>query len=232
MSLALTTVSNGSVISAPDLRTYCSQVEDYVNQGIASADLLSTSWVESTHIYGPSFPGAPNPRGRFETGQTIYRQTGMDPLQEAIFHNRYNSGYVPVDRLCATFCVPETLDQGTSPKYDLLVEASFWCYSFGGINATVDEATDLAASFKLQMAGSNRDATQRNLYAGDAAAAVPYNGGIIYARKNHHMVARIQASSMAAGVYSVGVVVDVATNVDIRHIIVGGRTLRATWYVR
>jgi hypothetical protein len=231
MSLALTTVTNGNVISVTDLRTYVGLVEDYVNQGIAAADLLATSWVESTHIFGGQFYGSPNPRARFETGQTVYRHTGMDPLRERVFHNRYNSAGAYVDGLCATFAVPETLNQGTGDKYDLLVEASFWCYTFGGINGVIDD-TELAANFRFRLDDDTKGPTRRNLYTGDAVAATPYNGGIIYARKNHHMVYRIAAASMGVGLHNIGVVVDVATNNNTRHIIVGGRTLRASWYVR
>lgn len=232
MSLALTTVTNGNVISVTDLRTYVGLVEDYVNQGIAAADLLATSWVESTHIFGGQFYGSPNPRARFETGQTVYRHTGMDPLKERIFHSRYSSANVYIDGLNETFTIPETLNQGTGDKYDLLVEASFWSYSFGGANAAVND-TELAATFRMRIDGQVAGASRRDTYAGDAVpGAAPYNGGIIYARKNHHMVARIAAASGTTGLHSVGVVVDVATGVNINHVLVGGRTLRATWYVR
>lgn len=232
MPLALTTVSNGSAITATGLRTYVGQVETYVNQGIAAADLVTTAWVESTHIFGGQFFGAPNPRARFETGQTIYRYTGMDPLKERVYHNRFNTGIVSIDGLTATFCIPSTLDRGTAPRYDLLVEASFWSYSFGGDGLAIDDSAR-AATFRMVVDGSGVGATRRELYAGDAViTAVPYNGGIIYARKNHHMVTRIIAADATAGLHSVGVGVDVSGNALVRHILVGGRTLRATWYVR
>lgn len=231
MSLVLTTVVDGAVISAPALRVYCGQVETYINQEIAAADLLQTSWVKSTHIFGGQFYGAPNPRGRFETGQTVYRHVGMDPLRERVFHNNYNTQNAHIEGLNATFCVPESLNQGTSPRYDLLVEATFWSYTFGGEGGLVDNS-ELAAVFRLRLDGQVQAATDRNLPTGDGAAGTPYNGGIIYARKNHHMVARLLPAAVGAGLHSVGVVVDVQTNTNLRHVLVGGRTLRAAWYMR
>lgn len=233
MSLALTTVADGAVISATGLRAYVEQIETYTNEGIAVADIDPSDWVESTHIYGGSFYGSPNPRARFETGQTIYRHTGMDPLRERAFHKYYASANARIDKLTATFCVPESLVQGSSPYYDLLVEASFWCYEFGGANATLDERTDNAATFQMILGGTPKDKTTRKLYCSDAAyAAAPYEGGAIFARHNHHMVTRIAAADVGAGIHRVGVVVDVNSNVNVRHILVGGRTLRAAWYTR
>lgn len=236
MGLALTTVANGSVISAPDLRGYVEQIETYTNEGIAVVDLDPSDWVESTHIYGGSFYGSPNHRARFETGQTIYRHTGMDPVRQRVFHKNYDTGSVPIEGLAATFCVPESLVQGASPYYDLLVEASFWCYEIGENATTVDERTDSAAVFRLRLDGSVIASSRRVLYQGDGPAPIPgnpYQGGVIYTRKTHHIAHRLAAADVGAGVHNVSVVVDVnASTSTLIHILVGGRTLRASWYVR
>lgn len=236
MPLTLTTIVSGATTSASALRTYVGSIELYLNEGIVSADLDQTSWVERTNIYGPSFFAAPHHRSRFETGQVIYRQTSQDVLERTIHH--YNSGsgssgYVGIEGLAATFVVPEDLAQGSSPYYRLRAESSFFAYEYGGEAGTADEglAGGVTARFRMVVDGTRRAQSERPIYIGSENVV---GAGIFYARHNHHMSETIAAGSFAAGVHSVGVQVTVENPAgkQWQHIFVGGRNLRVGWWMR
>lgn len=232
MGLTLTTITPGATTSASALRTYVNTIETYINEGIVSADLLATAWVERTHVFGPSFFGSPNPRARFETGQVNYRHTSHDRLRRTIHHHQVNTGqYVAIDGLCDTYCLPETLRQGSSPYYRLRVEAAFYCFEYGGTGGAVDESTDLAAHFKMFVDEAQRPSSERQLYTGSGAALGP---GVIYARHNHHMSETIDDPTYnAAGIHHVAVKVNVESTANLwQHIFVAGRDLRVSWWLR
>jgi hypothetical protein len=236
VGLALTTIATGATTSATALRAYVNSIELYLNEGIATADLDQTSWVERTHIYGPSFFGAPHHRSRFETGQVLYRHTSQDILERTIHHYNANSGtaaYVGIEGLASTFVVPEALAQGSSPYYRLRTEAAFYAFEYGGTGGTADEGivSPDTTHFRMFVNETGRSQSSRSIYTGSEAVMGP---GLIYARHNHHMSETIVATGFTAGVHSVQVKVRVVAPAlrQWQHIFVGGRNLRVGWWMR
>ena len=72
MSLTLTTVVDGTLLTAAAVEDYIAKIERYGNEGVANADLDTAPWVNSVHIFKPEFYGSPSPRTQLVSGMAHY----------------------------------------------------------------------------------------------------------------------------------------------------------------
>lgn len=241
MSLSLTTVVDGTTITAAAIDGYVSTIETYLNEGIASGDLLATPWVESTHIFKPEFFGAPDKRAELVSGNAHYRVQGDSMYTAAAFHHDLiKNGIAYVPGLQVSFKCPA--------NSVVRVLCSFAAFEWGGIG-TVNEGpaalspAPRAALFKLHLDGSSvpfGSTTNRVLYeSGMSDPAVPTQEescvvGALVARKQHSIAEYVPVAS--AGVHTIGVSlaipVPVLTGIsyDQRHVFVLQRSIVVDYF--
>ena len=100
MSLTLTTVVDGTLLTAAAVEDYIAKIERYGNEGVANADLDTAPWVNSVHIFKPEFYGSPSPRTQLVSGMAHYFRKSdnlyQDDTQLAHTGRRlYGSGSTP-----------------------------------------------------------------------------------------------------------------------------------------
>lgn len=234
MGLTLTTVSNGTAITASAIRGYVTTVEKYLNEEIAAADLkTSAAWVTATQVFRPEFMGSPYPHTELVTGETHYRYTNADPARRAIHHDVINADqFVAVPGLQVTYQVPETLT-GSAPAFIATILTSFYTYEYGGAGSRTEGAR--CADFRLAVNGTTVASTERRLYTASRCTSDFEEAGAFLARKQHSM---LYFQIAAAGVHHAGVYVKVYTRTasgstdDWRHIFVAARSIVVDWYHR
>jgi hypothetical protein len=199
MGVSLSTFSDGTAISASDLRARVGTIEDFVNEGIVQGDYDSTAWTDTNHFYGPDFL-YPN-RMRFISSDISWRRTPGGHRNRSFHHHYSHAGaYVPVTGLGATFRV----DADSTP---LIVTASFYAWEIGGdLNAAADieNASYEAANFQLFVNGTAETETHRAIFASVGTAGLYYLVG----RKQ---LAMVWAGTVNKGVNHVQVKVKVNT---------------------
>lgn len=241
MGLSLTTVADGTTITAAAIEGYISTIETYLNEGVVSGDLLSTAWVESTHVFKPEFFGSPDKRAELMSGDAHYRVQGDSMYTAAAFHHdliKDGTAYVP--GLQVTFKCPAN-------TY-VRVLCSFAAFEWGGIGA-VDEGpaalTPLprAGTFKLHLDGSTVGGftTTRPLYeSGMSDPAAPTQEescvvGALVARKQHSIAEYVLVGT--AGTHTLGVALTIpkpgigaSASYDQRHVFVLQRSIVVDFY--
>lgn len=230
MALSFTGFVDGDIVSASTIKSQLDDVEDFVNEGISSSDLTtSTKWLTRELIYKPEFYGAPAPRVEAITGDTHYRLAPFGIPDQAHFHCDANLQAQAVHGLAVTFKVPRN-------NTNVSVACNFWAYESGGNisqtfctippTAGTDEVSDMeqddrhAAKFSLRFdAGQSSDddeiGTARYLYLGSDVSEAwidNYSGGTnpfrvtttanFIARKNFSIICH---KTLDQGVHSVAV---------------------------
>ena len=240
MSLTLTTVADGTTITAAAVQGYVSTIETYLNEGIASADLSASPWVESYHVFKPEFIGAPDKRAEMVSGDLHYRRQGDSLYTGAAFHHDLiKNGVAYVPGLQVTFKV----SGGTWVK----VLCSFSAFEWGGIG-TVDEGPAAASvagragTFKLHLDGAvvGGTTTSRNLFeSGMSDPAAPAQEesavvGALVARKQFSIAEYVYVSG--TGVHTIGVQLAIPAPVktgaswDQRHVFVLQRSIVVDYF--
>lgn len=241
MSLSLTTVVDGTPITAAAINSYITSIETYLNEGIASADLLATPWVESTHVFKPEFFGAPDKRAELVSGNLHYRVQGDSMYTAAAFHHDLiKNGVAYVPGLQVSFKCPA--------NSMVRVLCSFAAFEWGGIG-TVNEGpaalTPLprAGTFQLHLDGSSGPfgtTTTRPLYeSGMSDPAFPTQEescvvGALVARKQHSIAEYVPVAT--AGVHTIGVSLTIPAPVltgasyDQRHVFVLQRSIVVDYF--
>ena len=242
MGLSLTTVADGTTITAAAIEGYISTIETYLNEGIASADLLATPWVESTHVFKPEFFGSPDKRAAFVSGDVHYRIQGDSLYTAAAFHHDLiKNGVAYVPGLQVTFKCPAN-------TY-VRVLCSFAAFEWGGIGTVNEGPANLTdpprgGQFHLHLDGDTFGpfgvTTDRNLYeSGMSDPAVPAQGescvvGALVARKQHSIAEYVLVST--AGTHTIGVSLTIPEPVltgasyDQRHVFVLQRSIVVDFY--
>jgi hypothetical protein len=238
--LTLTTVADGTTITAAAVQNYISAIETYLNEGIATADVSSAPWVESYHVFKPEFIGSPDKRAEMVSGDLHYRLQGGSLYTGAAFHHDLiKNGVAYVPGLQVTFKVTG----GTWVR----VLCSFAAFEWGGIG-TVDEGPAVASvagragTFKLHLDGAviGGTTTSRNLYeSGMADPAVPAQEescvvGALVARKQFSIAEYVYVSG--TGVHTIGVQLAIPAPVktgaswDQRHVFVLQRSIVVDYF--
>lgn len=240
MGLSLTTVADGTTITAAAIEGYISTIETYLNEGIASADLLATPWVESTHVFKPEFFGSPDKRAELVSGDAHYRVQGDSMYTAGAFHHdliKDGTAYVP--GLQVTFKCPAN-------TY-VRVLCSFAAFEWGGIGSVNEGPAALtpvprAGTFKLHLDGAvvGGTTTTRALYeSGMSDPAVPTQEescvvGALVARKQHSIAEYVLVGT--AGTHTLGVALTIPEPVltgasyDQRHVFVLQRSIVVDFY--
>lgn len=160
MGLTLTTVVDGTTITAAAVQGYIETIETYLNEGIASADLQATpGWVQSTHVFKPEFFGSPDPRCELVSGDVHWRKYGDSLYTAAAAHYDLAKGakvFIPGLQVSFKLNVARTVR----------VLASFAAFEWGGVG-TVNEGAagsgtvGRVADFYVHQDGVLLDATTR-----------------------------------------------------------------------
>lgn len=210
MSVSITTFASGAVIDATTIRTKISDIETYLNEGMIAAD-RGSAWLGANHVYRPDFFGAPDPHTTLTSGESYFRQRSIDDRDRAFTSYYVNTAsWLPVPGLNITYQVPETLAQGASAQYRLMVFASFYVYEYGGnggnynVAATggMDEDTWKAGAVSLSHDGTHAYGGFLNIYNGSVSGN--YNAGTFYPRKQYTRCFAF-AGSPVAGTHNIGI---------------------------
>lgn len=166
MGISLSTFSDGTAISASDLRARVGTIEDFVNEGIVQGDYDSTAWVNSQHIFGPDFLYPKH--ARFTSSDLHWRMTPDGRQNRSVHHDAAHlDHFVPVVGLGATVRIPAN-------NTPIVISASFYAWEAGGGNGStpiVVEASQ-AAQFALFVNGTEQTGTRRDIYASTSANAM------------------------------------------------------------
>jgi hypothetical protein len=235
MGLTLTTVTDGTDITAAAVEDYIAKIERYLNEGVASGDLDTAAWVDSVHIFKPEFYGAPYPRTKLVSGMAhYYRKTDSIYTAAAFHYNLGRESYVHVPGLQATLKIP---DNSTRVN----VTASFAAFEWGGSD-TVDEGSTLSpasvvANFYLYQDETQLGHTGRRIYPSGATPTTDEETvlGALVARKQ---VCMSDSLSFNAGTRTCGVRVGVqfptisGALVDWKHVFVLQRNFVVDYHLR
>lgn len=235
MGLTLTTVVDGTPITAAAVEDYIAKIERYLNEGVASADLDTAAWVDSVHIFKPEFYGSPYPRTKLVSGMAhYYRKTDSIYTAAAFNYELGRESYVHVPGLQATLKIPEDNTR-------VNVNASFAAFEWGGSD-TVDEGATLAPSSVVSKLYLYQDETQlahtgRRLYPSGATPTTDAETvlGALVARKQ---ICMSDSLSFNAGTRTCGVRVAVqlptkaGAMADWKHVFVLQRNFVVDYHLR
>lgn len=201
MALALPLFVNGTIISAVDINARVVSIEDFVNEGIAQADLDAAAWVTTRHIYRPEFYGAPDPRCHAVSGDCRWRVTDDSIANSEPFHPEARVGrFVPVRGLAARI----QIDSTASASVTGTVRATFHAFEFEGAGGA-EEATE-AAQFRLYLDGSQ---------IGGSGVRRIYTAGIVSPagrqHKHHSLLWDFNLGELAVGVHNLSVRAQLST---------------------
>jgi hypothetical protein len=190
MPFAGTPFVNSATVLASDLIDNIGDIEDYVNQGIATGDLEASKWVKSSHIYRPDYyPG----RVELISGDCHYRKRDFGTGNRAVFHEDTGvSVFRTIPGLAATFHCP---NQSTA-YVDILSSLYAWEHG-GGMSVADDIERDPCARLAVFFDGVELSGTRRKVYASTT-------GILVLARKQITM-ARHSAAVITEGWHSVSV---------------------------
>lgn len=240
MPLALTTVTSGTAIDWLALKSYCAQIEYYLNENIPSGDLkTSAAWCGSTRIFKPDFHTGPAAFVRMVSGELHYRRRSGDADQRSVHHPEVNTPivagtggrYVPVEGMSVSFNVPESITTGAAPNHRVLTSMSWYAHECGGAG-TPDELADHCSDFVLFVNGATIPATACDLYTASGGAGYLYFGAakqysLFYPASvtpigQNHIGLRIRMYSKTTG----------GGTDDWRHVFIWNRTAKFRWYSR
>lgn len=242
MPVSLTAVVDGTPIDYDALRTYTESIEHYVNEGVVSADLQSTTpWVRSTQVFKPDFVTGIYSYARLVSGEVHWSRFGHGSFERSVHHSEVNTRndggssagkYVVVEGMTRTFSVPAAISTSataTVNTHRVAVAMDWYCYEMGGAG-TLDEDTDHCSDFALFVDGTAKAATARPLYTSSSGADGTI--GEFIGVKQYSI--RYPVSITTAGKHDIGLRIRMYTNASAgwRHIIVSGRTATWSWYVR
>lgn len=242
MPVSLTSVVDGTPIDYDALRAYTKSIEHYLNEGVVSADLQSTTpWVRSTQVFKPDFVTGIYSHARLTSGEVHWSKCGHSSFENSVHHSEVNTRqdgggtagkYVVVDGMTRTFSVPAAISTSataTVNTHRVAVAMDWYCYEMGGAG-TVDDSTDHCSGFALFVNGTEKGATERPLYTGSPGAG----GGISALGAVKQYSIRYPASITAPGKHEIGLRIRMYSHTaqKWRHIIVSGRTATWSWYVR
>lgn len=235
MGLTLTTVVDGTDITAAAVEDYVAKIERYLNEGVASADLDTAPWVDSVHIFKPEFYGSPYPRTKLVSGMAHhYRKTDSIYTVAAFDYRLGRESFVHVPGLQATLKIP---DNNTRVN----VTASFAAFEWGGSD-TVDEGSTLVpssvvANFHLYQDETQLAHTGRRIYPSGATPTTDAETvlGALVARKQ---ICMSDSLSFNAGTRTCGVRVRVrlptvsGAMADWKHVFVLQRNFVVDYHLR
>ena len=235
MGLTLTTVVDGTPITAAAVEDYIAKIELYLNEGVASADLDTAPWVDSVHIFKPEFYGSPSPRTKLVSGMAhYYRKTDSIYTTAAFHYELGRESYVHVPGLQATLKIPENSTR-------VNVTASFAAYEWGGSDV-VDEGstlspTSVVANFYLYQNDTQLAHTGRRIYPSGETPTTDETSvlGALVSRKQ---ICMSDSLSFNAGTNSCGVRVGVqlptvtGAMADWKHVFVLQRNFVVDYHLR
>jgi hypothetical protein len=235
MGLTLTTVVDGTSLTAAAVEDYVAKIERYLNEEVVSADLDTAAWVDSVHIFKPEFYGSPYPRTKLVSGMAHYYRKTDNIYTVAAFNYRLGrESFVHVPGLQASLKIP---DNSTRVN----VTASFAAFEWGGSD-TVDEGSTLTpssvvANFYLYQDETQLGYTGRRLYPSGATPTTEAETvlGALVARKQ---ICMSDSLSFNAGTRTCGVRVGVqlptttGALADWKHVFVLQRNFVVDYHLR
>lgn len=240
MGLTLTTVADGTPITAAAVSGYIQTIETYLNEGIAAGDLqASPGWVQSTHVFKPEFFGSPDHRCELVSGDVHWRKHGDSLYSAAAAHYDLAKG-------AKVFIPGLQVSFKASAGAQVRLLASFAAFEWGGVG-TVNEgpsgfSVGRVADFYLHQDGVLLDAvTRRGLFeSGQAAPGAPSLStdmlGALVARKQ---ISYAETHTFGtSGQHTMGVYAELkepvtaGSVVDWRHVFVLQRSIVVDYNVR
>lgn len=197
MPITLTTISSGADLTESVLNDLFASVEKWINGGIETADLQTSSeWIETYHIIQPEFYGSPSPRAIMPTTEIHYREQ-FDKNYSVVMSNDFIKTSFPIPGLSKTFHNIQITEDPT--RILAIFHCNFLCFenfvkqdyenaplTEGALNwkedTEIEVSAVLAGYFQLYVNGSPVIGTRRNLY---------WNFGNL-AVKNHSISAMFQ----------------------------------------
>jgi hypothetical protein len=223
MPLSLTVFSDGTSISASDIRDRVQDIEEYLNEGIVGADIKDTSpWVDSSKIYKPDFFRSPSPRAEMVSGDTWYRFRADGRENYAIFHP-----YATVDTWIPIPGASATVRNPLSYSVEAYVLTNLYVLTVAGTGYIMLPYDTRSARIELRRDGLQMTGTRREVFA------TPSSPGSIEGRENVSIFGR---TTLSPGTHSIEVRIaldDVTwdsgmssgTDPDWKHTFVGVRSL-------
>lgn len=167
MGLSMPTFTDGTAIAASALRDRGDDVEEFLNRGIVSGDLKTSSkWVDRLLIYKPEFYGSPAPRAECVSGDVHYRFRD-DVLQEAaVYHGEQVVGtWIPIHGLSVTVRNPWTVSVRCT------ISASLYAFTIFGSTSYVPWGQK-SADFALFLDQFQQTGTTRGLYVANGKSGL------------------------------------------------------------
>jgi len=237
MSLTLTTVVDGTLLTAAAVEDYIAKIERYVDEGVANADLDTAPWVNSVHIFKPEFYGSPSPRTQLVSGMAHYFRKSDSLYTVAAFH--YELGretFVHIPGLQASLKV-------RAPGARVNVTASFAAFEWGGSELIQEGGpsnitpSTLVAKFHLYQDDTQLAHTGRRLYGSGSTPTTEAETviGALVARKQ---ICMSDSLAFTTGVHSCGVRLSVMPIVttgaldDWKHVFVLQRNFVVDYHLR
>ena len=202
-----TDFTTSTVISASDIDTRLTAMEDYVNGNLVAGDLDGGStWAGTQQVTRPRFVGGVNPRIMSTVSDIQYRFRGTYIQDYFLMTDDATQDWTPVFGVDIKFNPPPNQTTGM-----LTVLLSFDCFETGGddpINTSggnytytnTEVGSAPCAEFELNVDGVQREATNRRIYRATDEV-------LNYARKNHSMV--WSTHNLPEGVHSAALMVKV-----------------------
>ncbi len=196
MPPSLSLFTNGQIINAAHMNERVAEIAAWINYGIDPAqDFAAGRFIETRHLYGLEFYGAPAPRVEGIISDTHYRRVGGESSQRSLHHdNLYAAtpsntiGWGYVKGMAATFKV---LKDNTP----IDIFASLYGYESGGGGASAESG--LCGEYALFVDSSRQEGTLRELYyavsSGNLDRIAHKNAGIVY------------TTTLDRGVHSIGI---------------------------
>lgn len=242
MPTSLTQVTAGTPISAAAMQDYASDIEYFINEGMASGDIqTSSSWVRSTHIYRPEFNTVLCPRVRFVSGEVHWRHRGFGGRERGIHHAEVNAGgaanaagqWVNVDGCNVSFAVPQAITESGDPAHRVLTRICWYTHEIGG-DGTPNEgagASQHCSDFAMHLDGQTKEATIRPLYTASGSNTISMwavkQYSIMYPARittagEHHIGLKMRMYSRGIG--------SGGAHDHWRHIFIWGRSTVLSWF--